>query len=39
LDTTKYFLDFEMNMGQMIEDVKLSLEGKGDVTSTGRTGA
>ena len=35
---TKYFLDFEMNMGQMIDDVKLSLEGKGDVTFYGRPG-
>ena len=36
--TTKYFLDFEMNMGQMIDDVKLSLEGSGDVTFYGRPG-
>jgi len=36
--STKYFLDFEMNMGQMIDDVKLSLEGKGDVTFYGRPG-
>jgi len=35
---TKYFLDFEMNMGQMIEDVKLSLEGMGDVSFHGRPG-
>jgi len=35
---TKYFLDFEMNMGQMIDDVKLSLEGNGDVTFYGRPG-
>ncbi|HPS58515.1 MAG TPA: 3-methyl-2-oxobutanoate dehydrogenase subunit VorB [Spirochaetota bacterium] len=35
---TKYFLDFEMNMGQMIDDVKLSLEGSGDVTFYGRPG-
>jgi 2-oxoglutarate/2-oxoacid ferredoxin oxidoreductase subunit alpha len=34
----KYFLDFEMNMGQMIEDVKLSLEGAGDVSFYGRPG-
>lgn len=35
---TKYFLDFEMNMGQMIDDVKLSLEGCGDITFYGRPG-
>lgn len=37
-NSVKYFLDFEMNMGQMIEDVKLSLEGEGDVTFYGRPG-
>lgn len=37
-NTTKYFLDFEMNMGQMIEDVKLSLEGRGDISFHGRPG-
>jgi 2-oxoglutarate ferredoxin oxidoreductase subunit alpha len=36
--TAKYFLNFEMNMGQMIDDVKLSLEGNGDVTFYGRPG-
>ncbi len=35
---TKYFLSFEMNMGQMIEDVKLALEGQAEVTHYGRTG-
>ncbi len=35
---TRYFLDFEMNMGQMIDDVKLSLEGRGDVSFYGRPG-
>jgi 2-oxoglutarate ferredoxin oxidoreductase subunit alpha len=35
---TRYFLDFEMNMGQMIDDVKLSLEGSGDVSFYGRPG-
>jgi 2-oxoglutarate/2-oxoacid ferredoxin oxidoreductase subunit alpha len=35
---TRYFLDFEMNMGQMIDDVKLSLEGAGDVSFYGRPG-
>jgi 2-oxoglutarate/2-oxoacid ferredoxin oxidoreductase subunit alpha len=34
----KHFLVFEMNMGQMIEDVKLSLEGKGDISFYGRPG-
>ena len=36
--SAKYFLDFEMNMGQMIDDVKLSLEGSGDVSFYGRPG-
>jgi 2-oxoglutarate ferredoxin oxidoreductase subunit alpha len=36
--TTSYFLDFEMNMGQMIDDVKLSLEGTGEVSFYGRPG-
>ncbi len=35
---TKYFLVFEMNMGQMIEDVQLALEGKGEVFFHGRPG-
>ena len=35
---TKQFLVFEMNMGQMIEDVKLALEGKGEVSFYGRPG-
>ncbi len=35
---TKHFLIFEMNMGQMIEDVKLALEGKGEVSFYGRPG-
>ena len=35
---TRYFLDFEMNMGQMIDDVRLSLEGRGDVSFYGRPG-
>ena len=34
----KNFLVFEMNMGQMIEDVKLALEGKGEVFFYGRPG-
>ncbi|MCJ7520796.1 MAG: 3-methyl-2-oxobutanoate dehydrogenase subunit beta, partial [Dehalococcoidia bacterium] len=35
---TKHFLVFEMNMGQMLEDVQLSLEGKGEVFFYGRPG-
>jgi 2-oxoglutarate ferredoxin oxidoreductase subunit alpha len=34
----KHYLVFEMNMGQMIEDVQLSLEGKGEVSFYGRPG-
>jgi 2-oxoglutarate ferredoxin oxidoreductase subunit alpha len=34
----KHFLVFEMNMGQMLEDVKLALEGKGEVFFYGRPG-
>jgi 2-oxoglutarate/2-oxoacid ferredoxin oxidoreductase subunit alpha len=36
--TVKYYLVFEMNMGQMIEDVQLALEGKGEVSFYGRPG-
>jgi 2-oxoglutarate/2-oxoacid ferredoxin oxidoreductase subunit alpha len=36
--TVKNYLVFEMNMGQMIEDVKLALEGKGHVSFYGRPG-
>ena len=35
---TKHFLVFEMNMGQMLEDVQLALQGKGDVSFYGRPG-
>ena len=35
---TNQFLVFEMNMGQMIEDVQLALEGAGEVSFYGRTG-
>lgn len=35
---TKNFLVFEMNMGQMIEDVQLALQGKGEVSFYGRPG-
>ena len=34
----KQFLVFEMNMGQMIEDVQLALAGNGDVSFYGRPG-
>lgn len=34
----KNFLVFEMNMGQMVEDVQLALEGKGEVFFYGRPG-
>jgi 2-oxoglutarate ferredoxin oxidoreductase subunit alpha len=34
----KNFLVFEMNMGQMIEDVQLALEGKGEIFFYGRPG-
>ena len=35
---TREFLVFEMSLGQMIEDVRLSLEGKGNVRFYGRPG-
>ena len=35
---TKHFLVFEMNMGQMIEDVQLALAGSGEVSFYGRPG-
>ena len=35
---TKHFLVFEMNMGQMIEDVQLALAGKGEIHFHGRPG-
>jgi 2-oxoglutarate ferredoxin oxidoreductase subunit alpha len=34
----RYFLVFEMSMGQMVEDVQLALEGKGEVSFYGRPG-
>lgn len=37
-NSTKYFLDFEMNMGQMLDDVRLSLEGSADISFHGRPG-
>jgi len=37
-EKTKHFLVFEMNMGQMVEDVRLSLEGKAEIEFYGRTG-
>ncbi|MFH2011136.1 MAG: 3-methyl-2-oxobutanoate dehydrogenase subunit VorB [Pseudomonadota bacterium] len=35
---TKHFLVFEMNMGQMLEDVKLAVEGKKEISFYGRPG-
>jgi len=35
---TRHYLVFEMNMGQMLEDVQLALGGKGDVSFYGRPG-
>jgi len=35
---SRHFLVFEMNMGQMVEDVRLSLEGAGEVHFYGRPG-
>ena len=35
---TKNFLVFEMNMGQMLEDVQLALQGKGEISFYGRPG-
>ncbi len=35
---TKHYLVFEMNMGQMLEDVQLTLGGKGDISFYGRPG-
>jgi len=35
---TNQFFVFEMNMGQMIEDVQLALEGRGEVSFYGRPG-
>ena len=37
-EKTKHFLVFEMNMGQMIEDVKLALKGEGSTSFYGRPG-
>ncbi len=34
----KHFFVFEMNMGQMVEDVKLALEGNAEVHFYGRPG-
>ncbi|MFC1534434.1 3-methyl-2-oxobutanoate dehydrogenase subunit VorB [Thermodesulfobacteriota bacterium] len=36
--SVNHFLVFEMSTGQMVEDVKLSLEGKGSVSFYGRPG-
>ena len=37
-ERAKHFIVFEMNMGQMMEDVKLALEGAGEVHFYGRPG-
>lgn len=37
-DKIKDFLVFEMNMGQMVEDVRLAVEGAGDISFYGRPG-
>ena len=37
-DTAKAFLSVEMSMGQMVEDVKIAVNGKADVHFFGRTG-
>ncbi|MBI4284803.1 MAG: 3-methyl-2-oxobutanoate dehydrogenase subunit VorB [Chloroflexi bacterium] len=37
-EDVKQFLVFEMNMGQMLEDVQLALEGSAEVSFYGRTG-
>ncbi|MFC1969685.1 3-methyl-2-oxobutanoate dehydrogenase subunit VorB [Chloroflexota bacterium] len=37
-ERVRNFLVFEMNMGQMLEDVQLALEGKGEVFFYGRPG-
>ena len=36
--TAKAFLDVEMNMGQMVEDVRLAVAGRVPVEFYGRTG-
>ena len=38
LGNAKHYLSVEMNMGQMIDDVKLAVEGKAPVDFFGRTG-
>jgi 2-oxoglutarate ferredoxin oxidoreductase subunit alpha len=35
---TKHFFAFEMNMGQMVEDVQMALEGRAEVSFYGRPG-
>ncbi|MFC1904179.1 3-methyl-2-oxobutanoate dehydrogenase subunit VorB [Chloroflexota bacterium] len=37
-ERVRHFLVFELNMGQMVEDVQLALEGRAEVTFYGRTG-
>lgn len=36
--TIKHFFVFEMNMGQMVEDVTLALQGQGEISFYGRPG-
>ncbi|MEG0229358.1 MAG: 3-methyl-2-oxobutanoate dehydrogenase subunit beta, partial [Oscillospiraceae bacterium] len=36
--TAKHFLTVEMSMGQMVEDVRLSVNGEREVSFFGRTG-
>ena len=38
LGTAKAYLDVEMNMGQMVEDVRLVVEGRAPVEFLGRAG-
>lgn len=37
-EEVEFFIDIEMNLGQMLEDVKLSVEGKKEIHFYGRTG-
>lgn len=37
-DSIRFFIDIEMNLGQMLEDVRLSVAGQKDVHFYGRTG-
>jgi 2-oxoglutarate ferredoxin oxidoreductase subunit alpha len=37
-NTVKHFLVFELNTGQMVEDVRLTLNGRGEIRFYGRPG-